>query len=320
MFDKDQAPGIRNPETLPAPKNDLEALKSGLTVAPVMAFLEKFDDFTKKKKKFLAGGDVLFDPGESPNFYIVASGAVKIFRINPTGDKKEVGKAFAGSCIGEGVLTGRLMKEVRAEAEVPTTVVVLTKADLDYLESLSPETLLGFYKHLNEISSRRLAETGKELALLYEATEKINSYKERGEKGFVDAVMLLKQTLSLEYVIAVEQHPVLPGLLVYKFNTRFPTVAINQRVGPELSVDDEGKTDRAGEILGTAEGDEIRILRLMSGEDLRGMLILGKRASKIGFTDYENRIAENLAPLFASMIEGNQRAADERARDRMNAY
>lgn len=320
MFDKDQAPGVRNPETLPDAKNGLEALKAGLAVAPVMAFLEKFDDFTKKKKKFLAGGDVLFDPGESPNFYIVASGAVKIFRINPTGEKKEVGKAFAGSFIGEGVLTGRFMKEVRAEAEVPTTVVVLTKADLDYLESLSPETLLSFYKHLNEISSRRLADTSKELALLYEATEKINSYKERGEKGFVDAVMLLQKTLSLEYVIAVEQHPALPGLLVYKFNTRFPNVSINQRVGSELSVEDDGKVGTAGEILGTAEGDDVRILRLMSGEELRGMLVLGKRGAKTGFTDYENRIAANLAPLFASMIEGNQHAADERARQRMHAY
>ncbi|MDQ1344331.1 MAG: Cyclic nucleotide-binding protein [Patescibacteria group bacterium] len=299
----------------------LEGLKAGISVAPVFAFLETFDSFAKKKKKLLVDGEVLFSPGESPYFYIVSSGALKIFRINPSGDKKEIGKAYAGSFLGEGVLAGRETKDVQAEACAPSAVVMLTKEDFEYLESLSPETLMLFYKHLNDATSTRLGETGKELALLYETSEKINSYKERGQRGLLDAIELLKKSLSLDYVIAVEQHPAVPNLLIYKFNTRFPSIwPINQKVGSEISASDEGVSAKQGEILGTAPGDSVYLLPLRNGGELRGFLVLGKKRTEAKFSDYEIRIAENLAPLFSSMIENNQRLADDKARAMMSPY
>ncbi len=78
-------------------KASLDSIRSNLKIAPVMAFLDKFDTFIAKKKKILAKDEVLFEPGENPYFYIVASGAIGIFRINPTGEKKEVGKVYTGS-------------------------------------------------------------------------------------------------------------------------------------------------------------------------------------------------------------------------------
>lgn len=318
---KDARPEIRKELELPTLQKGLEGLKAGIAVTPVFAFLEKFDEFAKKKKKMLAAGEVLFEPGESPYFYIVSSGALKIFRINPSGEKKEIGKAYAGSFIGEGVLSGRQMKEVQAEAYVPSAVVMLTKDDLDYLESLSPETLLRFYKHLNDTTSLRLGDTGKELALLYETTEKINSYKERGEKGLLDAISLLKKSLSLDYIIAIEQHAAVPGLLVYKFNTRFPSIwPINQKVGTEIAVSEEKEAVVSGEVLGTSETDSVHMLPLVSAGELRGFLALGKKGADAKFSDYEIRIAENLAPLFASMIENNQRLAENKAKAMMSPY
>lgn len=292
-----------------------------MTVTPVFAFLEKFDEFTKKKKKALAGGEVLFEPGESPYFYIVSSGALKIFRINPSGEKKEIGKAYAGSFIGEGVLAGRMQKDVQAEAYAPSAVVMLTKEDFDYLESLSPETLMRFYKHLNDATSLRLSDTGKELALLYETTEKINSYKERGEKGLLDAIKLLKKSLSLDYIIAIEQHAAVPGLLIYKFNTRFPSIwPINQKVAGEIEVQEDHNAVLKGEVLGSSETDAVHMLPLVSAGELRGYLALGKKGVDTKFSDYEVRIAENLAPLFASMIENNQRLAENKAKAMMSPY
>ena len=142
------------------------------------------------------------------------------------------------------------MKETQAEAYVPSSVVMMTKEDIDYLESLSPETLMRLYKHMNDVTSLRLADTGKELALLYETTEKINSYKERGEKGLLDAIKLLKKSLSLDYVIAIEQHAAVPGLLVYKFNTRFPSIyPINQKVSGEIEVQEDHSAVVKGEVL-----------------------------------------------------------------------
>lgn len=321
MAEKKASPEIRKENEISELKKGLDSLKAGIAVTPVFAFLEKFDEYAKKKKKLLVDGEVLFSPGESPYFYIVSSGALKIFRINPSGEKKEIGKAYAGSFIGEGVLSGRQMKEVQAEACAPSAVVMLTKEDFDYLESLSPETLMRLYKHLNNATSLRLADTGKELALLYETTEKINSYKERGEKGLLDAISLLKKSLSLDYIIAIEQHAAVPGLLVYKFNTRFPSIwPINQKVGPEITVNEEGAEVRDGEILGTTPGDSVHLLPLVSAGELRGFLALGKKSEGAKFSDYEIRIAENLAPLFASMIENNQRLAENKAKAMMNPY
>lgn len=53
-------------------------------------------------------------------------------------------------------------------------VVALTKEDLAYLESESPEKILALYKHIIEISNGRLLDSGKELASLYEMNMKID--------------------------------------------------------------------------------------------------------------------------------------------------
>lgn len=308
-------------EVLPeADKNGLseplESLKAEILVAPTFAFLEKFDVFTKKKTRFLATGETLFEPGEDPYFYIVASGALKIFRINPTGEKKEVGKAYAGSFLGEGALSGRFTKDVEAVAYISASVVALTKEDFDLLESQSPETLMRFYRHVSDLTSLRLSESNKERALLYETSEKIHSYKEHGERGLLDAISLLKKALSLDYVIAVEQHPAVPGLLVYKYNTKFPSVwPVNQKVGSEFGIHDSGLAgEKKREILGAGANDLTYLLPLKSAFDLRGFLVLGKKNGSAEFSDYEIRIAEHLAPLFASMVENNQRLAETKAK------
>ncbi len=165
----------------PASKNSLESLKGALMNAPVMAFLSKFDTFLKKKEQFLKKGEVLFEPGENPYLYIVASGALSILRVSTTGEAKEVGKVYTGGFIGEGVLSERILKEVRAMSHTESTVVVaLTIADIEFLEAQDPATLATLYKHINNVTSLRLAQSGRELAVMYEATQKFQEYRELG--------------------------------------------------------------------------------------------------------------------------------------------
>ncbi len=161
----------------------LDTLRGSLRQAPVLAFLKKFDLFTKKKEKILSKDQVLFEPGEDPYLYIVSSGALGIYRVNPTGESKEIGRVYTGAFIGEGVINDRNLKEVRASSIVECTrVVCLTRADMESLEKQSPETLALLYKHITDITSQRLAESGKELALLYESTQKFQEFRERGSK------------------------------------------------------------------------------------------------------------------------------------------
>lgn len=72
----------------------LGSLKQSLSIHPILAFLEGFDSFFKKKKRALVNNEVLFSPGENPYFYIISSGALSILRTTPMGEKKEVGRAY----------------------------------------------------------------------------------------------------------------------------------------------------------------------------------------------------------------------------------
>ena len=118
------------------------------------------------------------------------------------------------------MISGRTLKEVEAVSALPhTEVVTYTKEDLEYLESLSPETMMDLYKHIMNVTSIRLANSGKELALLSEAAILMEEFKQEGERGFFNAMKHIQTILNLDYVIQVEQHPVVSNLLSYKYDT-----------------------------------------------------------------------------------------------------
>ena len=221
----------------PAPAS-LDTLRDSLAQAPILAFLKKFDIFLKKKEQFLSRDEVLFEPGENPYLYIVSSGALGIYRLTPTGESKEIGRVYTGECIGEGIISGRNLKEVQASSLVESSRVVrLTREDIEFLEKESPETLAKFYKHIGDVTSQRLAESGKELALMYESTEKFQEFRERGAKGLLDAIHHIREMLGLRGILAIEEHPLVPDLFVYKYNTKFPTVwPLNQKVEPGIKL------------------------------------------------------------------------------------
>lgn len=78
------SPEIKQAPEVNVLKQDLGALRQSLAIHPILAFLEGFDSFFKKKKRLLVNNEVLFTPGENPYFYIVSSGALSILRITPT--------------------------------------------------------------------------------------------------------------------------------------------------------------------------------------------------------------------------------------------
>lgn len=296
-------------------KQSLSALKQSLAAYPILAFLEGFDSFLKKKKKILANKEILFSPGENPYFYIISSWALSIIQITPNGEKKEVGVAYAGSFIGEGIFFDRNQKDIEAlSIEDGTTVIALMKADIAYLESQAPEKIISIYKHIIEVTNGRLLESGKELASLYEMNAKIDELSSLGEQGFKNIINHITKTIDVDYIISVEQHPAIPGLFVYKYNSRFPSVwPINQKVAKEIPENiSKGKITSTGEILGTHENDSLYILPLKTHETLKGYFILGKK-NKGTFQDSNIRIIDNIAPLLASIIENNQTLADKKA-------
>ena len=293
----------------------MKSLKASLPMQPVLAFLESFDHFFKKKKQDIAKGEVLFSPGENPYFYIVASGALAIFRITPTGEKKEIGRAYKGSFLGEGVLFGRTQKDTEAIAHGDgTSVIALTKEEITLLESENPKKLLELYKYIVEVTNSRLLEVGKELAMTYEMTEKINTLSKSGELGFRDIIDYVTKSLTVDYIIYAEKHPIVQDLIIYKYNSRFPSVkAVNQKAGTEISPkSEEGFISNPGDILGTGENDFVYNLPLKTRENLKGFLLIGTKDQK-DLADVDLRIFHNISPLLASIIENNQTLADKKA-------
>jgi len=296
-------------------KEALSALKQSLMVHPIVQFLESFDSFFKKKKKALKVHEVLFSPGENPYFYIISSGALSVSQFTPTGEKKEVGRVYAGSFIGEGVLFDRNQKDVEAVAiGEGTSVVALTKSDIVYLERENPEKILSLYKHIIEISNGRLLESGKELASLYEMNMKIDQLSRLGDQWFKEIIDHIEKTIHVDYIISIEKHPAVPGLLIYKYNSRFPSVwPINQKVATEITGTEEAmEIISNGNILGTHETDNLYLLPLKTRESLKGYFILGKKNHGV-FGDTDIRMMKNIAPLLGSMIENNQTLAEKKA-------
>lgn len=290
----------------------LSNLKGSLLNAPVLAFLDKFDVLVSKKKKFLTKGETLFEPGENPYLYIVASGGLSIFRMNLSGDAKEVSRVYTGGFIGEGVLSDRIQKEVRAVSLTEkTSVIALTRADIEYLESQDAATLANLYKHINNITSLRLADTSKELALMYEATQKFQEYRELGGQGLLLAINHLRKALALDSILMIEEHPFVPGLLVHKYNTKFPSVwPLNQKVEPDIVFTPGEFT----QIIGTLRPDQKAYCQpLLLGEKSLGFLVV---AAKTGtpISDGEVRVLEHLTPVIASMLASVQIESDAKAR------
>ncbi|MDD2891340.1 MAG: cyclic nucleotide-binding domain-containing protein [Candidatus Gracilibacteria bacterium] len=296
-------------------KESLGTLQQSLNIHPILAFLEEFDSFFKKKKRILTNNEVLFTPGENPYFYVISSGALSILRMTPTGEKKEIGRAYTGSFIGEGVLFDRNQKDIEAVAiGEGASVVTLTKEDITYLESQNPEKILALFKHIIEITNSRLLDAGKEIASLYEINIKIDELSSLGEQGFKDIINHISKTLDIDYIISIEQHPAVPGLFIHKYNSRFPSIwPINQKAIEEIREDmPTGEIVSTGNILGTSESDNLYLVPLKTRKNLKGYFILGKKNKKT-FNNTDMRIMNNIAPLLGSMIENNQTLAEKKA-------
>lgn len=143
---------------------------------------------------------------------------------------------------------------------------------------------------------------------------KIDELSKLGEQGFKDIIDHISKTIDVDYIISIEQHPVVPGLFIHKYNSRFPSIwPVNQKATNEIRGNEPaGEMPSTGEILGTDKNDSLYLLPLKTREMLKGYFILGKK-DKNKFEDADIRMMDNIAPLLGSMIENNQTIAEKKA-------
>lgn len=217
---------------------ELKSMMPAKKENPILAYLDTFDKEWKKRKLALRSGEILFSPGEDPHLYIITKGLVNILRNTASGETKEIGNARAGSFMGEGILFGRVKKDVSAVAgSDDVEVFAVTKEDINKLKEKQPQAALDLYEYVIEITNKRLLDTGEELATIYDATNKLSdlSEDEIGEANFWKILEALTRVTNVDYAIYIEQHPALPGLFVYKADTRTESKKpINEKAGSEI--------------------------------------------------------------------------------------
>lgn len=297
-------------------KSWIDNLKQAVNIQktnPIIAYLEKFDSYFKKQKKVLEAWETLFKPWKDWFFYIITSWELDIFRYTVDWTKKEIWKARAWSFIWEWVIFDRNQKDVEAVASRTTQVFALSSEDLQQLELLAPKEAMELYKYVIEVTNKRLLDTWKELADIYELTNKVLELAKDWEKGFYDIMQYIKQVIGSDYIIYVEQHPAIPWFFFYKYSTELQsTKLINRKAWSEIT--DNMSWDQWKEtlhIFWTWINDSIYALPLRYNEKLKWYFICGKK--KWVITDNETRVSNHVWPIIAWIIEKNQNLAENKA-------
>jgi len=294
-------------------KADLSTFKNDVNIQkvnPIIAYLDKFDEYFKKKKMRLEVWQILFSPGIDDKFYIIASWVLSVISHTSTWEKKEIWKAKKWSFIWEGIIFGRNQKDVEVICAEEAEVIALNIDDLVKFETDLPKEAIEMYKYIIEVSNKRLLESDKELANIYEATNKIIELSKTWEKGFLNIMDYSKKLFGARYIIYVENHQVLSWLLFYKYDTRFKNVGvINKKVEWELTPSSSWIIDSKN-IFGAKKEDNILAIPLKMWPTLKWFFLVGKE--KWVITDNEVRIWNNLSPLIAWVIDNNQKESERK--------
>ncbi len=280
---------------------------------PIILYLEKFDEYFKKNKKKLKIWEILFSPWKNEYFYIIKTWILAINSYTKDWEKKEIAKTYWWNFIWEWIICGKAYKNVEAVAITETEVFCLTENDLKEFEKNNPNEALDIYKHVIDLTNKRLIESWNELWTIYEINEKIIELSKLWEKWFDKIITKIKNIMWFDYIIYIEHHPNIQGLLYYKYNTRFPSVyPINTKTWNEINCNTEGSITWNENILWVAKNDSTYILKLKNKDNLKWFLVLWK--IKWLINDNEIRILNNLSNLLWYIIDSNQKIAEEKAK------
>ena len=258
-------------------------------------------DRLRESAQTFARDEYIFTHGVDPRMAILLDGECSV-QVPLAEATKIIGNISAGQIIGEGILMGRTTKQVDIMVSSPSaTVAYLTIEDIDRLRIESPMDVMDIYHHIITLTNARLIETNRELAILYEMSEKIHVQSPQGLAGFFECVRTLHATLGVRSIFYAERHPIVENFYSYRFDSRFPSVRVNERATSAIHDHISGWiTARKSEIRGTPENVPLYAIPLRDGTALRGYLILGGANGPID--ERTIRIVQHLAPALTGML------------------
>lgn len=141
------------------------------------AELAALGDYLKPRE--LKDGDVVFEEGsKGDSLFFVSQGKIRISKKISGGAARDLAILEAGDCFGEMALVDAGGRSARASASGASTVLELSRAELERWLKKNPQLAMQFFAELVQIQSRRLRRTSGELALLHDLT---NLFLDPGE-------------------------------------------------------------------------------------------------------------------------------------------
>jgi CRP-like cAMP-binding protein len=252
------------------------------------------------EEKHFEPNEYIFKEGEEDrNFYIVMQGEIEISKNTSDGKSKVIALVKSGEILGEGVLSGVLIKPASARTITPVQLLVLTKEDFDELAEKEPRIGMDFLLSVIGALTDRITRTDIKLLALYEINKLMGIYR--------DDLPNLSQGLVQKLISITESRD---GIILLKkpFEESYRVLYSTTDEMNEKTFEDYEK-DKSRII--TEKDFQYLFVNL---KDV-GYLVLQREKEDSSYEDDQLRLLILVAEQTGNTIEAASRRAAEKARD-----
>ncbi|MFH1012852.1 MAG: cyclic nucleotide-binding domain-containing protein [Candidatus Peregrinibacteria bacterium] len=252
------------------------------------------------EEKTFQAGDYIFKEGqEDKNLYLILNGEVEVSIQAADGSEKIVGYVRPGELLGEGVLSGKILKPTSARVVQKLTVMVLSLENFKKLTEENPKGTIQFLLNVLGVVNGRLNQSNIRLMALFDMSHMMQEHKDdlrAMSSNFIQQVSGLVEATD--------------GLLLLKnpFNQTYRTIHSTRADLNENTVQSVGL---AQSRCVTSEMGHLLVVNL---KDL-GAVVLMRSMDKKPFELDHLRLVQLIAEQAASTIDEASRKAAEKARN-----
>ncbi|MBN1258376.1 cyclic nucleotide-binding domain-containing protein [Candidatus Peregrinibacteria bacterium] len=251
-----------------------------------------------KERRFEQNEAVFHEGDEDRNLYIVLSGEIEISKKTSEGVDKVIAELTAGEILGEGVLSGVVVKPATARALTRVILLTLAKDDFDALLKEDPETGVDFLLSVMTAVNHRLNQTNIKLLALYELNKLMGQYQDdlvNLAKALIerlkailesrDGILFIRNPFSNSYRVVYSTSPAMDESMLANFSFKKPHIA--------------------------SQGDSQFLFVPLKDA---GIIILSRELGDKRYEDDELRLMAFVAEQAGNTIESASRRASDKAR------
>lgn len=245
-------------------------------------------------------GEYVFKEGEQDlNFYLVLRGEIEISKKTTEGQPKVIAELKAGEILGEGVLSGTLIKPASAQAVSAATLLSLSKTDFDGLIEKDPGAGVDFLLSILGSLNDRINRTNIKLLALYEINKLMGIYRDdigNLSKGLVSKLLTITESSA--------------GIISLK-NPFEETYRVLYSSSADMSDATFENADKKQSSIFSDESYQYIFVNLKN----TGYLALRRGKSDTPFEDDQLRLLMLIAEQAGNTIEEASRRASDKARN-----